>query len=287
MPKLNASGNLEETYTYYGRGSKPLYHIQTPSVTNESSDLLFPSRLCIGQDNNLKQDIHRVSPTGENLSRGPSLASEQAFLLLLPLLQSNTPWKVTSKFLFNVCQILKDNLARFGIATPNSSSDLLVPVLRIMRIWRIEVQEERSLESLATGLAGLTDLELSCDSCKHANKLKCDSTEKPTTDGEIELQEKENILSSRIPPHRKHRSTSRITRRRAINSGLTHLPHAEPTSVCRCDSFCARAASASGCQSGLRVQPDGTLSHSKPPTLFLNSHIFDDTDGVRYEVSLD
>ena len=279
MAKSNRSSGSEETYTYYGRGSKPLYHIQTPSGRTDTSSLLLPTRrLCIGQDN--KQDTFQVNTTGPYISRDPSrLPSETAFRLLVPFLRSITPWKVTSKFLFNVCHILEDILVRFGFDSTDPSSHLLVPVLRVMRIWRLNEREEGDLERLAADLAGLVTLKLSCDSCKHAKRLECERTKFPIG-SKAELQEKENIIPFRIPSHRKNR-TLKVTKRRVFIPEPAHPPNHGSTSICHCSGCSACAVTVSSCQAHLRFQVDGAASHPKPPNMFLKSNNLHD------EISLD
>lgn len=97
---------------------------------------------------------------------------------LLFLIESNTPWIMSSRFLFNICYLLEDATFSFsnGKTAPNPNSLMLVPVLRIFRRWRMDAREGKNLENLAFDLALLADphFELDkgpSDSAIHSNSF--------------------------------------------------------------------------------------------------------------------
>lgn len=204
-------------FLYHGRGSKPLHHIQTPSVTPAPSNFLDHS------DNTWDNADNTCPSADAQFNYDSFLPSEKACQLLLPCLESNTPWKVTAAFLFNICHILEDSLALFGFSTPAPSSVMLLPVLRTMRIWRIKARDGRNLERLASDLAGLINIELSKRNSVHTRILRCDSAQELEESPRRipELQEKENVQPTRILPYRTHR-VLKPTKRRTLQP-ISHL----------------------------------------------------------------
>lgn len=230
-----------------------------------------------------KQDTHGIADT--KLTRDPFLPSEKAFRTLLPFLQSNVPWNVTSTFLFNVCHILENILAVFGISTSNPSSNMLIPVLRTMRVWRFEGQERKDLRKLAADLAGLVDIELSATNSKHTKESR-DGLSQEYFCGKTEPQQKENIRLFRILPRRQHRS-SKTMRRTTTTPDVTDPPHAVCTSVLHCGGCKASVGSTSRHHSCLGYQAGGILSYPELPTPLLTSCLVAETSNESYTVLLD
>ncbi|KAF8532108.1 hypothetical protein JB92DRAFT_2844476, partial [Gautieria morchelliformis] len=277
MPQLSKCfNNSAETsqYLYHGRGSKPLHHIQTPQATNDDDSDTPSAALLIPY---FDKDTLNVTDVSQHLF----LATEKASRLLLSFLAANIPWKVTAGFLFDICHILEDTLTLFGIFASSPSSIMLIPVLRTIRIWRGSACEGRNLENLASDLAGLISVELSTRKPMHATILKCDSAEELQ---QMSLgtapQDKENVLSTRPPQHRRHR-TQKTAKRKTRNTYLNDLPDNGLSSPF---PYGSREVFTSGTHPHFARPLCDAQGHAEPPPSLmtpLSSHFADESGGLR------
>ncbi|KIJ54248.1 hypothetical protein M422DRAFT_42440 [Sphaerobolus stellatus SS14] len=97
----------------------------------------------------------------------PLLPSIRLYRSLLVIIKLNIPWRVTAKFLFDICHVLEDAL--FLVCTERNTEEsnhiMLIPVLRTLRRWRMDVREGRNLEELAVDLANLVEYEFHGKRC--------------------------------------------------------------------------------------------------------------------------